>query len=91
MTVGLFGGSFNPPHTAHLIIAEAIRTEFAFDQISIASRSRSWNSASRWCGWSGPRSATSSPKYTRRSRNELSEACSWPAVVWARPAGPRVV
>ncbi len=33
MTVGLFGGSFNPPHTAHLIVAEAIRTEFAFDQI----------------------------------------------------------
>lgn len=31
--VGIFGGSFNPPHIAHLIIAETIRDQFALDQI----------------------------------------------------------
>lgn len=33
MRVGLFGGSFNPPHLAHLIVAETIREQFALDQI----------------------------------------------------------
>lgn len=31
--VGLFGGSFNPPHLAHLIIAELVREQFALDRI----------------------------------------------------------
>ena len=31
--VGIFGGSFNPPHVAHLIIAETIRDEFGLDYI----------------------------------------------------------
>ena len=31
--IGLFGGSFNPPHFAHLIIAELVREQFALDQI----------------------------------------------------------
>jgi len=33
MTVGLFGGSFNPPHLAHLIVAETMREQFLLDQI----------------------------------------------------------
>lgn len=31
--VGLFGGSFNPPHLAHLIVAELIRQQFSLDRI----------------------------------------------------------
>ena len=33
MDVGLFGGSFNPPHLAHLIVAETIREQFALDEV----------------------------------------------------------
>lgn len=33
MRVGLFGGSFNPPHVAHLILTETIREQFALDHI----------------------------------------------------------
>lgn len=31
--IGIFGGSFNPPHVAHLIVAEFVREQFALDQI----------------------------------------------------------
>ena len=30
MNVGLFGGSFNPPHLAHLIVAETVREQFRY-------------------------------------------------------------
>ena len=33
MHVGLFGGSFNPPHIAHLIVAEAVREQGGLDQV----------------------------------------------------------
>lgn len=33
MDVGLFGGSFNPPHVAHQIIAETVREQFALDAV----------------------------------------------------------
>ncbi|WP_022835933.1 nicotinate-nucleotide adenylyltransferase [Salisaeta longa] len=33
MTIGLFGGSFNPPHVAHCIIAEVVRDQFELDEI----------------------------------------------------------
>jgi len=33
MTVGLFGGSFNPPHEAHLLIAETALTRLALDRL----------------------------------------------------------
>ncbi len=33
MNVGLFGGSFNPPHLAHLIVAETVREQFWLDQV----------------------------------------------------------
>ncbi len=31
--VGIFGGSFNPPHVAHLIVAETVRDQFALDRV----------------------------------------------------------
>jgi nicotinate-nucleotide adenylyltransferase len=33
MEIGLFGGSFNPPHVAHLIVAEVARDQFGFDEV----------------------------------------------------------
>lgn len=31
--IGIFGGSFNPPHVAHLIVAELVRDQFGLDGI----------------------------------------------------------
>lgn len=33
MRIGIFGGSFNPPHVGHLVIAEWMREEFGLDRI----------------------------------------------------------
>lgn len=33
MDVGLFGGSFNPPHVAHLIVAEVVRDQFGLEEV----------------------------------------------------------
>lgn len=33
MTVGLFGGSFNPPHVAHLVVAEVVRDQFDLREV----------------------------------------------------------
>jgi nicotinate-nucleotide adenylyltransferase len=33
MDVGLFGGSFNPPHVAHLIVAEVVRDQFDLEEV----------------------------------------------------------
>ncbi len=33
MKVGIFGGSFDPPHIAHSIVAERVRSELHLDQI----------------------------------------------------------
>lgn len=33
MHIGLFGGSFNPPHLGHLLIAEHMREQFELDQV----------------------------------------------------------
>jgi nicotinate-nucleotide adenylyltransferase len=33
MNIGIFGGTFNPPHCAHLIIAEHVRLEAGLDKI----------------------------------------------------------
>jgi nicotinate-nucleotide adenylyltransferase len=33
MDIGLFGGSFNPPHIAHLIVAEVVRDQFDLDEV----------------------------------------------------------
>lgn len=33
MKIGIFGGTFNPPHLGHLIVAERVRTELGLDSI----------------------------------------------------------
>lgn len=33
MDIGLFGGSFNPPHVAHLIVAEIARDQFGLNEV----------------------------------------------------------
>lgn len=33
MDIGLFGGSFNPPHIAHLIVAECVRDQFGLNEV----------------------------------------------------------
>lgn len=33
MDIGLFGGSFNPPHVAHCLVAETVRDQFGFEEI----------------------------------------------------------
>lgn len=33
MNIGVFGGTFNPPHIGHLIVAERVREEYQLDKI----------------------------------------------------------
>lgn len=33
MNIGIFGGTFNPPHTGHLIVAESVREQLHLDKI----------------------------------------------------------
>lgn len=33
MKIGIFGGTFNPPHIGHLIVAEHVRSELSLDKI----------------------------------------------------------
>lgn len=33
MKIGIYGGTFNPPHVGHLIVAEQVRIELALDEI----------------------------------------------------------
>ena len=36
MSIGLFGGTFDPPHRGHLAVAAAVRERFALDRILLA-------------------------------------------------------
>src|SRR6185312_10436146 len=36
MRIGLFGGSFDPPHRGHIAVAEAVRDKFALDRLLLA-------------------------------------------------------
>lgn len=36
MRIGLFGGSFDPPHLAHLAIAQEVQKRFALDRVLLA-------------------------------------------------------
>ncbi|HEV2577624.1 MAG TPA: nicotinate (nicotinamide) nucleotide adenylyltransferase [Acidobacteriaceae bacterium] len=36
MRVGLFGGTFDPPHLGHLAVARAVRDRFALDRVLLA-------------------------------------------------------
>lgn len=40
MRVGYFGGSFDPPHRGHLLVAEAARDAFALDRVLLAPTGR---------------------------------------------------
>ncbi len=33
MDIGLFGGSFNPPHVAHQVVAEVVRDQYGLDEV----------------------------------------------------------
>lgn len=33
MNIGIYGGTFNPPHVGHLIVAEQVRSELNIDEI----------------------------------------------------------
>ncbi|HMD14932.1 MAG TPA: nicotinate-nucleotide adenylyltransferase [Bacteroidota bacterium] len=33
MNIGIFGGTFNPPHIGHLIVLESVREQISFDSI----------------------------------------------------------
>ena len=38
MQVGLFGGSFNPPHAGHALVAEIALRRLALDQLCLCHR-----------------------------------------------------
>jgi len=35
MRIGIFGGTFNPPHVGHLIVIESVREQIKFDKIFV--------------------------------------------------------
>jgi nicotinate-nucleotide adenylyltransferase len=47
MHVGVFGGSFDPPHTGHLIVAEWMRDAFDLDEVLWIPAARSPHKADR--------------------------------------------
>lgn len=42
MRIGIFGGTFDPSHNGHLVVAEYVRTEMALDQVLFIPAGRPW-------------------------------------------------
>src|SRR5262249_48143251 len=47
MRVGVFGGTFDPPHLAHLILAEEARDQLALDRLLLVPAAQPWRKADR--------------------------------------------
>ncbi len=45
MRLGFFGGTFDPVHTGHLIVAEAAREQFALDRLLFMPAGQPWRKA----------------------------------------------
>jgi nicotinate-nucleotide adenylyltransferase len=45
--IGLFGGSFDPPHNAHLALARAARDQLALDELLLVPAGRPWQKSAR--------------------------------------------
>lgn len=43
MTIGIFGGSFNPPHLGHLVVIEAVRDQLKLDKVIFVPAARNPN------------------------------------------------
>jgi len=47
MNIGVFGGTFDPIHIGHLIVAEKVRTEIGLSEVFFAPAGQPWLKASR--------------------------------------------
>ena len=43
LRIGLFGGAFDPPHLAHLALAQAAVSQFALDQLRVIPTGHAWH------------------------------------------------
>ncbi len=47
MRLGLFGGTFDPPHLGHLVVAETVRTALGLDRMDWIPAGQPWQKASQ--------------------------------------------
>jgi nicotinate-nucleotide adenylyltransferase len=47
MKIGVFGGTFDPPHAGHLILAEAAREQLALDKVMFIPAGDPWRKSDR--------------------------------------------
>jgi nicotinate-nucleotide adenylyltransferase len=45
LRIGIFGGAFDPPHRAHLALAEAALTQFKLDRLYVIPTGHAWHKA----------------------------------------------